>query len=86
MFLDGQKLHPYIPMAKARGFTGAVDKTINYTLGELDITFYENWPEEYGAADYIETSYTYDDFNGIIDYETSSDGSEETIKFRLFMI
>ena len=26
MFLDGQKLHPYIPMAKARGFTGAVDK------------------------------------------------------------
>ena len=26
MFLDGQKLHPYIPMAEARGFTGAVDK------------------------------------------------------------
>ena len=26
MFLDGQKLHPYIPMAKAMGFTGAVDK------------------------------------------------------------
>ena len=26
MFLDGQKLHTYIPMAKARGFTGAVDK------------------------------------------------------------
>ena len=26
MFLDGQKLRPYIPMAKARGFTGAVDK------------------------------------------------------------
>ena len=26
MFLDGQKLHTYTPMAKARGFTGAVDK------------------------------------------------------------
>ena len=28
MFLGGQKLHPYIPMAKARGFTGAVDKNV----------------------------------------------------------
>ena len=27
MFLDGQKLCPYIPMAKARGFTGTVDKS-----------------------------------------------------------
>lgn len=26
MFLDGQKLRPYIPMAKDKGFTGAVDK------------------------------------------------------------
>ena len=26
MFLGGQKLRPYIPMAKARGVTGAVDK------------------------------------------------------------
>ena len=26
MFLDGQKLRPYIPMAKARGFTGVVNK------------------------------------------------------------
>ena len=25
MFLGGQKLRPYIPMAKARGFTGAID-------------------------------------------------------------
>ena len=30
MFLDGQKLHSYIPMAKARGFTGAVDKIVKY--------------------------------------------------------
>ena len=28
MFLGGQKLRPYIPMAKARGFTGAIDKLI----------------------------------------------------------
>lgn len=26
MFLDGRKLRPYIPVAEARGFTGAVDK------------------------------------------------------------
>ena len=33
MFLDGQKLRPYIPMAKARGFTGAVDN--DYFLGGI---------------------------------------------------
>ena len=26
MFLDGQKLHPYIPIAETMDFTGAVDK------------------------------------------------------------
>ena len=26
MFLDGQKLRPYIPVAETMGFTGAVDK------------------------------------------------------------
>ena len=41
MFLGGQKLRPYIPMAKARGFTGAVDnktgiKIIGAFKSELD--------------------------------------------------
>lgn len=62
-----------------------LDKTINYTPGELDITFYENWPEEDGTASYIETNYTYDDFNGITDLDTFGEDNS-TSKFRLFMI
>ena len=77
------KLHRY---AVCDDIEDKLDKTINYTLGELDITFYENWSEENGTASYIETNYTYDDFNGITSHDTSSDGVKSTSKFRLFMI
>ena len=76
------KLHRY---AVCDDIEDELDKTINYTLGELDITFYENWPEEDGTASYIETNYTYDDFNGITDHDTYGVGNPIG-KFRLFMI
>ena len=42
MFLDGQKLHPYIPMAKARGFTGAVDKAETFLKNEMERLYNNN--------------------------------------------
>ena len=49
MFLDGQKLHPYIPMAKARGFTGAVDKyvvALEYNDTEISYQDLPKFPQE----------------------------------------
>ena len=74
------KLHRY---AVCDDIEDELDKTIDYISGRLNITFYENWPEEDGTASYIETNYTYDDFNGITSHETFG---EETYLFKLFMI
>ena len=40
MLLGGQKLRPYIPMAKARGFTGAVNNYSSYRFFFKDINNY----------------------------------------------
>ena len=58
MFLGGQKLRPYIPMAKARGFTGAVDnktgiKIIGAFKSELDVqNCVENNSKKWVHVDY----------------------------------
>ena len=66
MFLDGQKLHPYIPMAKARGFTGAGDKkNKKYKGAIMDKKYLNNvlgvLKEVEYAGDYEEPDYDWDE-------------------------
>lgn len=62
-----------------------VDKCINYDDQMVDLTFYENWPEENGDAAYVPTEYSYDDFGIPRDLETWGENERLAQKFYWWM-
>lgn len=76
------KLHRY---AVYDDIKDIVEKQVDYNNSVLTLTFYENLVDEDGTPRYLDTNYTYDDFNGVTSHDTYDD-DDCSHSFRLFML